>query len=232
MPQSVSLLALLASLLIVPATALCESTSPPASAPTAGQEEEGFVPLFDGESLDGWIGATDAYTTEEGCIVSLPDKSGNLYTAGQYANFILRFEFQLDPGANNGIGLRVPYGGRASYDGFEIQILDDEAERYAKLNPYQFCGSVYGIIPAKKGALKPAGEWNEQEIVLDGRDIRITLNGTVIVDGNLDEASTPQTLDGKDHPGLKQTTGHLSLCGHKSRVRFRNLRVKTLPDLE
>ncbi|CAK9067470.1 DUF1080 domain-containing protein, partial [Durusdinium trenchii] len=168
---------------------------------------EGFVPLFDGESLDGWIGATDAYTVEEGCISSLPDKSGNLYTAGQYANFVLRFEFQLDPGANNGIGLRVPYGGRASYEGFEIQLLDDDADRYAKLNPYQFCGSVYGIIPAKRGALKPAGEWNSLEIRLDGRDIRITMNGTVIVDGNLDEASTPQTLDGKDHPGLNQTTG-------------------------
>ena len=190
--------------------------------------ETGFVPLFDGRTLAGWHGATENYRFEEGVLQCRPSRSGNIYTDAEYADFVLRFDFRLTPAANNGIGLRVPDGGHASYEGMEIQILDDTAEKYAKLKPYQAHGSVYGIIPAEKGHLKPLGEWNSQEIRCAGRHVTIVLNGQTIVDGNLDEATKDGTLDEKEHPGLERATGHLCLCTHGSEVDFRNLRIRVL----
>ncbi len=209
---------ILALTLLCPVLAVAESGE--------SNSESGFVSLFDGQTLTGWTGATDGYKAEQGVLTCIQTKGGNLMTEKEYANFVLRLDFICPEGGNNGVGLRVPQGGHASTQGFEIQILDDEAEQYAKLQPYQYCGSVYGIIPAKRGHLKPAGEWNCMEISLIGRDIRVMLNDVAIVDGNLDEASTPKTMDGKDHPGLKQTTGHIGFLGHGARVQYRNIRIK------
>lgn len=195
--------------------------------PAALSAEEGFAPLFNGRDLGGWRGATESYAVEEeGVVASLPDKGGNLCTDREYADFTLRFECRLTPGGNNGIGLRVPDGGHASTQGMEIQILDDSAERYAKLKPYQAHGSVYGIIPAQKGSLKPVGEWNQMEIRCIGRKITVICNGQTIVDGDLDDATKDGTPDEKDHPGAQRTSGHICFCGHKSRVEFRNMRIR------
>ncbi|WP_231561419.1 DUF1080 domain-containing protein [Sphingobacterium sp. T2] len=141
---------------------------------------------------------------------------------------MLRFEFKLTPGANNGVGVRAPLEGDAAYLGYEIQVLDDYADVYKSLKPYQYHGSVYGIIPAKRGALKPAGEWNEQEIRMQGSKIKVTLNGKVIVDGDIKEATKNGTPDKKDHPGLKRTSGHIGFLGHGTEVFFRNIRIKSL----
>ncbi len=107
-------------------------------------------------------------------------------------------------------------------------MLDDTAPVYAKLQPYQYHGSVYGIIPAKRGALKPVGEWNSEEIFIQGSRIKVTLNGTVIVDGDLVEATRNGTMDKKDHPGLKRTSGYIGFLSHDTVVRFRNIRIKDL----
>lgn len=207
---------------------LCGLFLPSAVAGDLSEEEQraGFVSLCDGTTLAGWTGALGGYTVEDGVIACIPKRGGNLFTEKEYSDFILRFEFQLTPGSNNGIGLRVPAGGHASYDGMEIQVLDNSAERYAKLQPYQYHGSVYGIIPAKRGYLKPVGAWNTQEIRCIGRHVTVILNGETIVDGDLDEASAGGTLDHKEHPGLMRTTGHIVLCGHGSDVKFRRMRVK------
>jgi len=141
---------------------------------------------------------------------------------------VYRFEFKLTPGANNGVGIRTPMEGDAAYLGHEIQILDDDADVYKNLKPYQYHGSVYGIIAAKRGALKPMGEWNEQEIRVQGSKIKVTLNGKVIVDGDIKEAAKNGTADNKQHPGLNQTKGHIGFLGHGTEVFFRNIRVKTL----
>jgi len=193
------------------------------------REETGFMPLFNGIDLDGWIGDKDGYVAEDGKIVIHPDRgSGNLYTEKEYSDFILRFEFKLTPGANNGLGIRAPLEGDAAYLGMELQVLDNTAEKYKELQPYQYHGSIYGVVPAKRGHLKPVGEWNEQEVIAEGRRITVKLNGTIIVDADIDEASTPQTMDSKDHPGLKREKGHIGFLGHGSRVEFRNIRIKEL----
>ena len=190
----------------------------------------GFVPLFNGKDLTGWTGNITGYVAENGRIVCYPDRgSGNLYTAREYENFIYRFEFKLTPGANNGLGIRSPLEGDAAYVGMEIQILDNTADKYKDLHEYQYHGSIYGVVPAKRGYLRPVGEWNEEEVIADGTNIKVILNGTTIVDADIADAIENGTMDGKDHPGLKRAKGHIGFLGHGSRLEFRNIMIKELP---
>src|SRR5690606_27220863 len=194
------------------------------------EKKERFEMLFDGTNLDQWTSTTAYEINKEGAIRSNPDaKYGtNLYTKKEYGDFIYRFEFKLTPGANNGVGIRTPIDGDAAYNGMEIQILDNKAEVYKDLKPYQYHGSVYGIIAAKRGALKPLGEWNTEEIRIQGNKIKVTVNGQVIVNGDLAEATKNGPADGKDHPGLKNKSGHIGFLGHGTEVFLRNIRVKAL----
>ena len=197
---------------------------------TALAAEPGFTDLFDGKTLHGWTRVGDrgsGYLVENGLLVSAPDYHGNLFTDAEYGNFVLRFDFRLTAGANNGIGIRAPLEGDTAYSGMEIQILDHDAEMYrGKLKPAQYHGSIYDLFPAKTGFLKPVGEWNSEEITADGPHIVVKLNGTVIVDANLDTVTDPEVL--KKHPGVKRASGHIGLLAHDSRVEFRNLRIKKL----
>ncbi|GHB67889.1 3-keto-disaccharide hydrolase [Persicitalea jodogahamensis] len=197
---------------------------------TAAEKRAGYQVLFDGTDLDQWVGNKTDYYIEGRDLVIDPKRGGqgNLYTKDEYSDFIYRFEFQLTPGANNGLGIRTPLEGDAAYVGTEIQILDNDAEKYKDLKEYQYHGSAYGIIPAKRGYLKPVGEWNTEEVYVKGSKIKVTLNGTVILDGDLAEASKNGTADHKDHPGLERTSGHIGFLGHGDVLRFRNIRVLDL----
>jgi hypothetical protein len=191
--------------------------------------EPGFTPLFNGKTLDGWKlvgGHGPGYVVENATIVCPANGGGNLFTEKEYSNFILRFDFKVSPAGNNGIGIRAPYEGDAAYVGMEIQVLDNEAPEYKDLRPAQYHGSVYDVFAAKRGYLKPSGEWNSEEITANGRRITVRLNGTVITDVNLDDAKDPEVL--KKHPGLQRRSGHIGFLGHDSRVEFRNIRVKEI----
>jgi hypothetical protein len=196
----------------------------------AGADEPGFVSLFDGKTLDGWTlvrGKGPGYVVRDGLLVCPADGGGNLLTEKEYSNFIFRFEFRMEPGGNNGVGIRAPLKGDIAYSGMEIQILDDQHERYkGRLRPTQYNGSIYGVIPARPGFLRPAGEWNEKEITADGRRITVKLNGVIIVDTNLDIVREPEILE--KHSGLLRDGGHLGFLGHGSLVEFRNIRIKEL----
>ncbi len=183
-----------------------------------------FVNLFNGHDLTGWVGDTKGYIVEDGKIVCKP--GGNLYTEKEYSDFTLRFEFKLTPGANNGLGIRTSRDGDAAYQGMELQILDNSADKYKDLKPYQYHGSIYGVVPAKRGFQKPVGQWNSQKVIAKGNHITVILNGETIVDADLDEASKDGTMDGRQHPGLKRPTGHIGFLGHGSVVEFRNIRIK------
>ena len=215
------------------------------AAPAPQQTEPGFTQLFNGKDFTGWIYGQRAngtenksgkgYQIENGVLYSTKEDGGNLYTEKEYANFVFRFEFKLTPNANNGIGIRAPLVGDAAYVGMEIQVLDDGGSMYTKLEPGQYHGSIYKVVPAKRGFQKPVGEWNTEEIVANGRRITITLNGTVIVDANLDEVTDPAVL--KEHRdltkpegsrGIANTKGHIGFLGHGAHVEFRNIRIKEL----
>ncbi len=193
--------------------------------------DEGFTSLFNGDNLDGWVGNKGSYKVAGNKIVVDPEGEsggGNLYTEKEYSDFILRFEFKLTAGANNGLGIRTPRDGDAAYVGMELQILDNTAEKYAELEAYQYHGSVYGVIPAERGHQKAIGEWNLQEVIVKGIKIRVTLNGTVILNGDIEEASKNGTLDKKEHPGLLRDKGHIGFLGHGDPLSFRNIRIKEL----
>jgi hypothetical protein len=198
------------------------------------EKAEGFQLLFDGKQLspDIWQSAIKNYPVEDGAIVCR--KGGNLMTAKEYGDFVLRFDFLMPAGSNNGVGIRAESPGKdPAYYGMEIQILDNSAEKWKKLKPYQFHGSIYGVVPVKRNAEKndyhkPIGEWNTQEITASGSRIKIVLNGETILDADIAEFKDKPTLDGAKHPGLHREKGFLGFLGHGDPVRFRNIRVKEL----
>jgi hypothetical protein len=204
-----------------------------AGAAAQAHSDEGFTPLFDGKTLDGWTlvnGRGEGYGVKDGMIFCARGGGGKLMTEREFSNFVLRFEFRMPPeGANNGIGIRAPLEGDAAYNGMEIQILDEATAlsgKWGKLRDAQYHGSIYDVIPAKRGAMKPQGEWNYEEITANGRQITVKLNDQVIVDANLDDVKDPKTL--AKHPGLQRTTGHIGLLGHNDYIEFRNIRIKEL----
>lgn len=192
--------------------------------------ERGFTQLFDGSTLNGWklVGKTGrGYVVQDGKIICPKDGGGNLYTEKEYSDFVFRFEFKLEDGSNNGIGIRAPLEGDAAYVGMEIQVLDNESSKYkGKLRPEQYHGSIYDVFAAKLGALKPAGEWNQEEIRAEGRKVKVTLNGKVICDADINTVTNLAKI--QKHPGLFRDSGHIGFLGHNEYVEFRNIRVKEL----
>ena len=178
-----------------------------------------FVPLFNGTDLKGWVGQTEGYQAKDGVLMTIPrrSKGAKIYTAKEYADFVFQFEFKLTAGANNGIGIRAPLTGNPAKNAMEIQILDNTAPRYAKLNPTQYHGSIYKRAAAKRGHLNPVGEWNRQEIRAEGNFITVILNGVTILD----------RADMTRHK--RPTKRHIALLGHGSQVEFRNLRIREIP---
>ena len=200
------------------------------TAQAQSNREKGFLVLFDGTNMDAWQGNTDEYVLEDGCIVMRPAQKmgGNLYSKDSYSDFVLRFEFLLTPGANNGLGIRhdiVPND--KGYSGMELQILDNEDPKYRDLKPYQYHGSIYGIAPAKRGYLKQPGEWNTEEVIAKGNRITVKINGQVILKTNLKKAVKDRSPDSYSKAVFNKT-GHIAFLGHGSVVKFRNIRIKPL----
>ena len=193
-----------------------------------GGGEEGFVELFNGKDFSGWMGATDEYEIVDGAVQAKKDAGGNLLTEKEYDNFVVRMEFKLPPGGNNGLAIRSPGpDANPAFNAIELQVLDDSPEHYPDLQPYQSHGSAYGLAPAARGYLKPVGEWNYQETVVDGDRIVVNLNGHKILDADIAEA-LKKPLDGQEHPGASRTKGHFGFAGHQDPVAFRNVRIKEL----
>jgi hypothetical protein len=184
---------------------------------TASAELKSF-PLFNGTDLSGWKG--EGYVVEDGAIVCTP-QGRNLTTELTFANYAFDFEFKLPPGGNNGIGINYPGEGDAAYKGIEVQVLDNTSEKYKDLKPYQFHGSLYTLLAAKKAPLKPVGEWNQERIIVNGDSVQVTVNGEVITEGNL----ATLAKEHPEHEGVKRRSGHIAFCGHGDRVAFRGMQI-------
>lgn len=213
-----------------------------AAGASAQQSEEGFVPIFDGKTLDGWVGIDgdkSSYYAEDGMLICKETGRIHIFTEKEFANFILRLQIKLDPGGNNGVGIRTKISKQPHIEGMELQVLDDPYYDAGKaitkkgkplvLKPYQHHGSIYGVVPAKTGQMRPTGQWNDEEVICNGRHVTVKLNGQVIVDADLDKV---QPMDEKDHPGLKYEKGRIGLHAHGgygAKVYFRNMRIKELP---
>lgn len=194
-------------------------------APAADKPPEGFSPLFNGKDLSGWKvlnGKMDVWGADKDILYVDGKGGGWLMTEKEYGDFELVLEFKMPKMGNSGVALRAPLMGDPAYQGMEIQLLDDE--NYKGLRPTQYTGSIYDVVAPSKQVTKPAGEWQKIHIIAKGRQVTVELNGTKIVDANLDDYKDRA----KAHPGLLRTTGHLGLQSHDGRVEFRNLFVKPL----
>ncbi len=191
-----------------------------------------WTELFNGKNLEGWHGDTEGYIAKDGKLICQAGAK-NLYTDKEYSDFVFKFQFKLTESGNNGLGIRVPKDGHASRDGMELQILDHRGTKYNSksedgkrtltwLKPWQVHGSLYSIYPATTGYLKPLDEWNEQFVICIEDHVKIVLNGAVILDAYLDDI-TP--VDGKDHPGMRNKSGHIMFAGHSDHIEFKDISV-------
>jgi len=209
----------------------CLNSSVAAQPQDDKEKADGFVPLFNGQDLKGWkafAAKKDVWTVEQDLIVCQGNGGGWLGTEQEYANFELRLQYRLKPGGNSGVYIRAPKEGHISRVGMEIQLLDDTHPNYAKIDFYQYTGSIYHVVPPSRRASKPAGQWNDITIRAEGRQVTVILNGKKIVDANLDHYLGDPAV-AKEHPGLSRTTGHIGLQSHTDRVEFRNVRLKRIP---
>ena len=198
----------------------------------AARDAGGFTELVNGKDLSNWMGATGDYEMRGGAIYCKAGKGGNLLTKEEYGDVLIRTEFILPVAGNNGIALRAPAKGTPAQEGFELQVLDSDgynaAHPNAPLKPEQYHGSLYNLVGAKPGYLRPVGTWNYEEIEVRGNHITVTLNGTKILDvdtGRIDRSK----LDPQHTPkGLDRTSGFIGFAGHNDPVGFRSFKVKRL----
>ena len=189
----------------------------------------GFVSVFNGQDFSGWAGPIENYEVKDGAIVCKPKMGGTIFTQREFTNFIVRLEFKLPPGGNNGLALRYPGAGDAAYAGMcECQVLDDHFEKATgqKIDPRQAHGSAYGMVAARRGFQRPVGEWNFEEVTVRGSTIKVELNGTVILDADLSHVT--EFMANHPHPGKDRASGHFGFAGHNDPVMFRNIFIKPL----
>jgi len=187
-----------------------------------------YQPLFNGVDLAGWQGggapAEVCWKVEDGLLVCTGEKKGPwLRTEKEYGDFNLRFDYLVSEGGNSGIYVRVPEDGLHHREndtlppaGFEVQLLDDAAEQYAKLKDYQYSASVYDIAGADPRVSKPAGQWNTIELNCRGQHVTTVHNGRIV---------TNITADTHPLLALRKTEGYLGLQNHSTVVKFRNVRI-------
>ena len=193
----------------------------------SAQGEEGFESVFNGKDFAGWAGPTNNYEVDNGVLRCQAGKGGTIYTEKEYDNFVVRLEFKLPEGGNNGLAIRYPGTGDTAYGGMcELQVLDTEDPKYKSIDPRQAHGSAYGMVAAERGYLRPTGEWNFQEVTVNGSTIKVELNGTVILDADL--AEVKEFMGGRPHAGKDRKSGHFGFAGHNDAVEFRNIRIKEI----
>ena len=204
---------------------LRELAADEANAVLAARDAAGFERVFDGKSLAGWQGAVDDYEVVDGAIRCKAGRGGNLFTKESYRDFTARLRFRLPPGGNNGLAIRFSGQGNPAFDAMEVQVLDDQHPKYATLKDWQYCGSVYSLVAAHRGYVRPAGQWNHEEVTVQGSRVKVVLNGTTIVDTDVAKA-TP--AEGKEHPGRSRTEGHFGFAGHNDPVEFCDVSIRRL----
>jgi HEAT repeat protein len=180
--------------------------------------------LFNGIDLTGWQiidGLPDGWQVRDSVLYATGLDYGWISTDQTFGDFKLELEFRLPAGGNSGIFIRAPHEGDPAYTGMEIQLLDDYAQQYADLKPWQYCGSVYGIQAPAQRVSKPDGTWQKMVIECRGPQIKVILNDLLIVDTNLIKHMDKETA----HPGIKRREGHIGLQNHSTRVEFRKIQL-------
>ena len=191
--------------------------------------EAGFKSVWNGKDFEGWGGPVENYEIADGAIRCMAGKGGTIYAKEELTDFTARVEFRVPAGGNNGLAIRYPGEGDPAYAGMcELQVLDNDAAKYAKLDARQYHGSAYGMVAAQRGYLRPAGEWNFQEVTVKGPTIKVELNGTVILDCDLAKVDPATFMANSPHPGKDRKSGFFGFAGHNDPVAFRAIQIRKL----
>ncbi len=185
----------------------------------------GFQSIFNGKDFSGWKGPVQKNKVKDGAIWA---SHGTIYTEKEYEDFVVQFEFNLPPGGNNGLAIRYPGSGDTAYNGMcELQVLDNTHPNYAKLDPRQYHGSAYGMVPAHRGFLRKPGTWNFQQVTVKGSAIKVELNGFLILDADLSRV-TDFMYKKEQFKNRTRTKGNFGFAGYGSPVKFRKIEIKEL----
>lgn len=211
-------------------------------------DSAGFVSMFDGTTTSGWhsYGKTTAgelWKVNEGVLYLDTTKKvgyqtiggGDLVTDKEYENFDLKLEWKIAPNGNSGLIFLINEDTakykEAWYTGFEMQILDNDGHSDGKIIKHR-AGDLYDLISSSKETVKPVGEWNEAEIILDHGKLDMFLNGTNVVSTTLWDDNWNKLVAGskfKDMPDFATfKKGKIALQDHGNMVSFRNIQIKEL----
>jgi hypothetical protein len=204
---------------------------------TPVERQAGWQFLFDGRTTAGWRGyrmdsMPAGWQVVDGALTRV-DSAGDIITTNKYGNFELGLEWQVARGGNSGIFYRVSEDGAYAWrSGLEMQVLDD-AEHPDGRSPLTSAGALYGIYPAPRGVVRPAGEWNVVRIVSSGKHVEHWLNGVKVVEAELGspdwEARFKQSKFAKMPRYGRNDSGHIGLQDHGDRVAYRNIKIRALP---
>lgn len=214
----------------------------------AAGSDTGWVSLFDGKTTAGWhsYGKTtigEAWKVADGAIyLDTTQKDGwqikgggDIVTNDEFENFHLKLEWKIAPNGNSGIIFYV-HEDTAKYKyvwytGPEMQVLDNNGHSDAKI-PKHRAGDLYDLISCSKETVKPAGEWNEAEIVSINGKLDLFLNGTNVVSTNMWDSAWKQLLAGSKFKDMADfgtyKKGRIALQDHGNAVWYRNIKIKKL----
>jgi len=210
---------ILALAVVGPGSWAASSGDPNALLP--GEKEQGFIALFNGKNLDGWVidhSDVQSFGVRNGVLECLGtgDYETILRTTKVYEDFELRLEYMTPGWCEGGVLFHVPAVGRATRLGTKIQIYHFVGE---KPEP-TICGSIFGVLTAPKDMAKPAKQWNDLRIVMDWPRLRVELNGEQLHDVNVDQIEALK---------YRERTGYIALQDLGSKPAFRRIRLRELP---
>lgn len=204
----------------------------------ANADDQGWIPLFDGKSLNGWKTyagggpVADKWVAEDGVLHLTGKGGGHIITEATFDNFELEFEWKISPGGNSGVMYRVRTGDKAPhFSGPEYQVLDDSSHRDGQ-DEKKSAGSLYALIAAKGKKVNPVGEWNQSRIVLKGNHLEHWLNGVQVVETELHTDEWKALVGDSKFRTWEQfaqtAKGHICLQDHGDPVWYRNIRIRPL----
>lgn len=201
------------------------------------EREQGWRLLFDGETTDGWRGfrmesMPDGWQVVDGALVRV-EAAGDIITVEQFENFELALEWRVQEAGNSGIMYRVSEDARRTHHtGPEMQVLDDAGHPDGR-SCLTAAGAVYGLYPAPKGIVNPAGDWNQTRLLIDGSHVEHWLNGEKVVDYELGSPDWEAKIATTKFAGLSNygrvSKGHIALQDHGDWVAYRNIKIRILP---
>jgi serine/threonine protein kinase/formylglycine-generating enzyme required for sulfatase activity len=204
--------------------------------PPPTPDDQGFVRLFNGKDLDGWLidgGDGKQWSVDAGTIVGRSANSGTrsyVLTKKEYADFVLRFDYKVEAG-HHGVAIRategekLPLGEKLIFDHPIVKLTNPEMDADWPTGTTNWLKSAEAQVQPVEVLPLPAGIWRTMEIVVRGDNCKATIDGKPVVNVTLDP---DPRKSGAIVPGLKRVKGKVGFQTNTGAVRFRNIEIKEL----